>query len=189
MKKLNLPDWLSVYRMVAVPVIIGVLVLEKEQWFIWLILLSLATDIADGAIARRTHQTTQRGTKLDSIGDMLTLLLMVAGLFRFKMDFLEEHYLPLLVIAALYVGQLLFALLKFKQTTSFHTYLIKLAFLLLGVFYLVLFFYTFIPWLYYIAMIAMALSLVEEITLVAVLPEPKQNVQGLYWVWQHQKNQ
>ena len=84
---------------------------------------------------------------------------------------------------ALLVLQNIFALIRYRKITSFHTYLAKLAAILQGVFLILSFF---LPepnvYLFYIAAIVTAIELIEETILVTHLPVWKANVKGLYWV-------
>jgi phosphatidylglycerophosphate synthase len=183
MQKLTTADWISLYRIIAVPFLVLALVLEQEIWFKYLLLLSLFTDFTDGQVARWLKQTSELGSSLDSIGDLLTQVLMVAGLFRFRPEVLQEYAGWFLALVGLYLLQVLCALVKYRKLTSFHTYLSKFAFLLLGLFVLALFFYRFTFWLFYPAMTVGMLSLAEEIMLVLKLPVPKEDVKGMFWVW------
>ncbi|KAA9340025.1 CDP-alcohol phosphatidyltransferase family protein [Adhaeribacter soli] len=183
MNKLSTADWISLYRIIAVPFLLLALVLMQENWFKYLLLLSLFSDFIDGPVARRLKQTSGLGSSLDSVGDLLTQVLMVAGLFRFRPEVLQEYVVWFLVLLGLYLLQVLCALVKYRKLTSFHTYLSKMAFLLLGMFVLALFFYRFASWLFYPAMVVGMLSLAEEIMLVLRLPVPKEDVKGMLWVW------
>ena len=44
----------------------------REHWFLAGLMLSLASDIADGQIARRFNLATELGSRLDSWADLLT---------------------------------------------------------------------------------------------------------------------
>lgn len=185
MKKLTVADWVSLYRIVAVPFIGFALVRGSEDWFKYLLALSLFSDLIDGIIARLLKQISALGSKLDSVGDLLTQLVMVAGLFRFRMEVLETYNVWFLSVAGLYLLQVIYALAKYRQMTSFHTYLSKAAFLFLGIFVLILFFYGFVNWLFYLAMLVSMLSLGEELLLIKLLSRPKENVKGYWWVWKN----
>lgn len=55
----------------------------RAEWFttaFWLAAGSLLTDIADGEVARRTHQSGPEGNYLDALGDRLTECLLLLGL-------------------------------------------------------------------------------------------------------------
>ena len=70
---LTLPNLLSLIRLLLIPPIVR-LCLNPENRFaaLLLLLLSGATDIADGFIARRYHQVSDFGKILDPLADKLT---------------------------------------------------------------------------------------------------------------------
>jgi phosphatidylglycerophosphate synthase len=181
MKKPTTPDWFSLYRFIAAPLIIYTLIKRRKTKFLILCAINLFTDAIDGFLARRLNEKTKRGAKLDSGGDLLTQLLMMIGLFRLKKAFLQKQKFSLLLIAGVYALQMTVSYLKYKKLTTFHTYSSKLAFTVLGVFYLLLFFYKYISWLFRTAVTLTIISLIEDILLVLLLPKPKDNVKGLYW--------
>ncbi|MDO4492636.1 MAG: CDP-alcohol phosphatidyltransferase family protein [Clostridia bacterium] len=80
---LSLPNLLSLLRIMLVPVIIWVF-REKQSNIgaVVLILISAATDIADGKIARKYNMTTDLGKILDPIADKLTQGAMVVCLLQ-----------------------------------------------------------------------------------------------------------
>jgi cardiolipin synthase len=71
---LNVPNALTLARIVAVPLFL--VLLSNERWFDALIVLVAAaiTDALDGAIARLTNTKTTLGAYLDPLADKLLLL-------------------------------------------------------------------------------------------------------------------
>jgi|SRR5687768_7296833 len=181
MKKPTIADWFSLYRIIAVPLLIFTLIKRRRKKFIYLSAASLFTDAADGFFARQLKQETKQGAKLDSTGDLLTQLLMVVGLFRFKKSFLQDHKTSILSIVGVYILQIAAGYLKYKKLTTFHTYSSKIAFIALGIFYILLFLYKYIRTLYKVSVLLMMISLIEDLLLVLVLPKPTDNAKGLYW--------
>ncbi|WP_162141800.1 CDP-alcohol phosphatidyltransferase family protein [Daejeonella oryzae] len=187
MVKLTVPDFFSLYRLFAAPVLAYSIFKKKQQLFIMLAIISLASDSIDGFLARLLKQETSRGAKLDSLGDLATMQMMTAGLFRFKKAFLKDHKISLNVIIILYAVQVLMAVYKYKRPSSFHTYSAKIAFSTMGIFYILFFYGKKFPGLYLIAASLLIISLLEDMILVYLLKEPKQNVKGVYWVVKEQK--
>ena len=70
---LTIPNLLSVFRILLIPLIVW-LYCGKQDYPLaaWALLLSGATDIADGFIARRFHMVSDLGKVLDPIADKLT---------------------------------------------------------------------------------------------------------------------
>ncbi|PTX22563.1 CDP-diacylglycerol--glycerol-3-phosphate 3-phosphatidyltransferase [Pontibacter mucosus] len=186
-KTYRLQDWLSAYRLLAVPLLLYTLLSRQQTPFLVLLSLSLATDVLDGLLARRLKQENRRGAQLDSYGDLLTVPFMLASLFIFKPAFLEEQAVLLSVLVGLYFLELASSILRYGKPSSFHTYLDKTSFILLGIFYFSLFLFGFIDWLFYAAMAVAILGELEELVLVLLLPRWQNNVKGLYWLLQEKQ--
>ncbi|MCX2740678.1 CDP-alcohol phosphatidyltransferase family protein [Pontibacter anaerobius] len=188
-KTYRLQDWLSVYRLLAVPALLYTLLNRHERIFLALLAISLATDGIDGLLARRQRQKSRRGAKLDTYGDLLTVPFMLASLLIFRPDFLAEQAVLLSILVGLYFLELGASMLRYGKPSSFHTYLDKISFILLGIFYFSFFLFGFIGWYFYFAMAVAILAELEELALVLRLPRWRSNVKGLYWVLQERRLQ
>jgi cardiolipin synthase len=174
---------ITLYRIIAAPILLVLIFTKQFDLFKWMLLISFFTDLIDGYLARKYKVVSILGSKLDSIGDDLTVFTSVIGLFVFESEFALKQLWILLMLFFLYVSQTVFALLRYKRTTSFHTYLAKIAALLQGLFFVLIFLLPKpIYFLFYTATIITALDLIEEILLIALLPKWSANVKGLYWV-------
>ncbi len=72
----NLPNALTVFRILLVPLLVVVLLTRfsgSEFWGLGIFLLAALTDLFDGIIARRTGSVTVVGTLLDPIADKLLI--------------------------------------------------------------------------------------------------------------------
>jgi len=174
---------ITVYRIIAAPILLILLFNGQYNIFRWLIGVSFFTDLIDGFLARKYKVASVMGAKLDSIGDDLTVVVGMIGLLVIKPDFIREQKVLLIILFSLFLIQSVYALIRYRKLTNFHTRLAKLAALLQGVF-LILSFFTREPVLilFYIAAFITFLELIEEIVLVGLLPEWEANVKGLYWV-------
>lgn len=174
---------ITLYRMMAAPFLIFLIVNQRPDLFKWLLALSFFTDAIDGYLARRYKVMSVLGSKIDSIADDLTIVVAIAGVIVFKPEFLR-HEIPLIILLlALFILQTILAFIRYGTISSFHTYAAKMAAILQGVFFLLLFF---LPgpgyMLFYITAIVTIIDLLEEIILVLMLPQWEANVKGLYWV-------
>ena len=156
--------------------------------FKWLLPISYFTDLIDGFLARKLKVMSVLGSRLDSIGDDLTVLASMAGLAVFRPEFISEQKLILIVLFSLFLIQIIAALIRYRKTTSFHTYFAKAAAIFQGTF-LILIFLSPKPLLglFYIAAIITFFEFVEEIILVLLLPKWEINVKGLFWVMKKKK--
>lgn len=77
-KILTIPNLLSLLRLCMIPIIVWLYSSKKEQlWALLVLLLSGATDIIDGIIARRFNMISDFGKALDPVADKLTQIAML----------------------------------------------------------------------------------------------------------------
>ncbi|MBI3137872.1 MAG: CDP-alcohol phosphatidyltransferase family protein [Sphingobacteriales bacterium] len=179
---------ITLYRIVTVPLLLWLLFTSRYELFKWGIALSFFTDLIDGFLARTFNVTSIAGTKLDSIGDDLTVAVAVTGLVMIHPAFVKEQLWIWILLALLFVLQVGYALIRYRKMSNFHTWLAKTAALLQGIFLILTFFIGEpLPVLFYIAAGITMLELTEEIVLVYLLPGWRANVHGIFQVWQEQK--
>ncbi len=174
---------ITLYRIIAAPFLLILLFTRQYDMFKWLLGVSFFTDLIDGYLARKYKVASILGTKLDSIGDDLTVLVAMIGLFVTRPAFIKQEKIIFTLLFVLFCVQIIYALIRYRKMTNFHTYLAKTAALLQGVFLLLVFF-TSSPdiFLFYAAAIITLLELIEEIILISLLPEWETNVKGVYWI-------
>lgn len=182
MKKPNIADWISIYRIIAVPAIVIVIFLDKKTLTGWLLLVSFLTDALDGYIARKKEITSDKGANLDSIGDALTFLAGAFGFFMFGLDYIKDHFTIVAVAFGLYIFQLILAFIRYGRSSSFHTYSAKGAAVLQALFLVVFHIVGWWEWLFWAALVISVVETIEEIVIIFVLPKWEANVKGLYWI-------
>ena len=174
---------ITLYRIVTAPLLLALIIFKQPEVFKFLLACSFFTDAIDGYLARRYKVTSLLGAKLDSIGDDLTVFVGLVGIIAFKPEFFRKELVLIIVLLALFLFQVISALIRYGKITTFHTYAAKLAAIMQGAFLILLFF---LPEplyiLFYLAAFITAFDLIEEIILVYLLPEWKANVKGLYWM-------
>lgn len=77
---INLPNSLTVFRILLVPVFVGLLLYQFYDYALAILLIAALTDALDGAIARRTNQRTRLGEYLDPLADKLLLVSAIVTL-------------------------------------------------------------------------------------------------------------
>ncbi|MGB5499379.1 MAG: CDP-alcohol phosphatidyltransferase family protein [Maribacter sp.] len=180
-KNFNIADWFSFYRILAVPLLIGLIWLGERELFTWFLLLSYSTDAIDGFLARRLKITSARGSQLDSLGDQITLVVGLIGLLVFENEFMMANYILILIAFVPYILQMILAFHKYGKATAFHTYLAKSSALIQGVFILITLFFAPVYWLFYLMIVIGVLETIEEITLIYMYDKWVDNVKGVYW--------
>ncbi len=71
---LNVPNSLTILRILLIPVIVGFLVYEQVEYALVTLIIAVLTDALDGTIARLANQKTQFGAYLDPLADKLLLM-------------------------------------------------------------------------------------------------------------------
>lgn len=177
----RLVNLITLYRIITAPLLLYLAFSNQFEIFKWFLAVSFFTDLVDGQLARKYKATSVLGAKLDSIGDDLTVLVGVVGLFIARPAFIRQQAIYFAILFALFLIQLIYALVRYGKITSFHTYLAKLAALFQGIFLCGSFFFE-TPWytLFYITFIIIALELIEETIMVYILPQWKNDVHGIY---------
>lgn len=180
-KNFNIADWFSFYRIAAVPLLIFLIWIDARVFFTCFLLFSFITDAIDGFLARTLKISSARGSQLDSIGDQITLIMGVFGLYIFEKSFIIENYLLLLIVFIPYGIQMLIAFLKYGKATAFHTYLAKLSAMLQAIFIIWLLFFGPVYWLFYVVLVIGVLETIEEISLIVMYDTWVDGVKGIYW--------
>jgi len=70
---MNLPNSLTVLRILLIPFFVGFLIYGYQGWALVTLLVAGVTDILDGVIARMANQRTKLGAYLDPLADKLLL--------------------------------------------------------------------------------------------------------------------
>ena len=180
-KKYNIADWFSFYRIVAVPLLLALIWLGEREWFTWFLLISYSTDAIDGYLARKLKITSARGSQLDSIGDQLTFIMGLIGLWAFENAFIRQNILLIAIAFLPYILQLLIAIVKYGKATAFHTYLAKSSAILQATFILWTLFFGPVYGLFYAMIVIGILETIEEITLIYMYERWVEDVKGIYW--------
>lgn len=178
----NIPNALSLYRILAFPFILYLIFTGQSQLFAVFITISLITDLLDGIIARVFNMQTKIGALLDSWADLGTYICAFLAIYFFKWAAIRPHILTFIIFIAVWLISYLVVFIKFGGLIGLHTYLFKLTGYIQGAFIVVLFLWGFYPFLFYTCMIVGMLACIEEIIIILRLSQPQSNVKGLYWV-------
>lgn len=175
----RLPNLLSMLRIAAVPVLGMLAWLGAAPAYLVGLVLTLATDVADGFLARRFGCQSERGAKLDSRADLLlyaTLPLFAWWLFP---DLLRREAGYLFVAIAAFTIPIAIGFLRFGRLTSYHTWAAKGTAVLMGVGMLSLFAGG-PAWPFHLAVVGLIYEAIEEIGITFVLSEWKSDVPTLW---------
>ncbi len=187
-RKLNVPNVLSAYRILALPFIVWTIVAGEKDWYILLLSVNLITDILDGLIARAFKLETEFGARLDSLADIGTYFMAFSGMIVLETAFVTEYRYPFFILIGLYALVQVIALIRFRRATSFHLYSSKITGYAQGIFIFTYFVFGFAPWYFYFMLSLSYVAYLEAIVIVSVIPQLRSNVKGIYFMWkEHQQ--
>lgn len=178
----NLPNAISMYRLLSFPFLLYLIFVRNESLFATLLCFNLASDAIDGIIARTFKLQTEFGARLDSLADWGTYILAFVGIYNFKMPNHGSDFWLLYPFIVLIVFYNLFSFIKFRRLPSLHLYSTKVGGYLQGIYFFGLFAYGYYAPIFFLAMIWGWLSSIEEIIILVRLKELRSNVKGLYWI-------
>ena len=184
----HVPNALSLARVVCAPVLVLMAVAGAQSAYTWLLVPALLTDAADGWIARGFGVQSRLGARLDSLGDSLLWCAGLAGLLAFQRDVLAANRWLIGAVVAAWALENMLAWLRYRRLSSFHTVLSKAAGVLLSVYIGVLFLFGHWGWLLWLATSVSLLASAEEIWLLALLPEWRADVKGVWWLRRESKS-
>lgn len=186
---LNIPNLITIYRLLAFPFILYFAITGKESLFAIFLVINLLTDALDGFIARRFMMETEIGAKLDSFADNLTYLLVFLGIYIFKLQEILPYIVSSLIFIACLLFTVAFSLIKFRKFPSLHMFTTKIGGYLQGAFFVCLFTVGFIVPFYYFVICWGIMGAVESIAIQMIIPEMRSNVKGIYWVLKERKDE
>jgi len=184
---INVPNFISLYRLLAFPVIFYMLLTGRENWYVILLCISLVSDVLDGNIARFFKLQTHFGAALDNLADICTYAMAMLGLFVFKWADIEPHAWFLYLFLTLFVISYIVSFARFKKIPGLHLYSAVSAGYVQSIFFFVLFVFGFFPWMYFLAVGWGILAYSEKILVLFTLDEIKIGVKGLYWLLKNEK--
>jgi CDP-diacylglycerol--glycerol-3-phosphate 3-phosphatidyltransferase len=179
---LNVPNLISLYRLLIFPVILYFALTGREQWYVILLCISLISDVLDGNIARIFKLQTNFGAALDNLADIFTYAMALLGLFLFKWSEIEPHAWILYLFLSVFLLSYLVSFYRFGKIPGLHLYSAVSAGYVQSVFFFVLFVFGFYSWMYYLAVGWGAIAYIEKIFILFKLDDIKIGVKGLYWL-------
>lgn len=93
---MNIPNSLTILRILLIPVFIGFLLYERYEYSLGVLLLAGLTDGLDGTIARVANQRTRLGAYLDPLADKL---LLTSGFVTLSVLHLVPLWIVILVVS------------------------------------------------------------------------------------------
>ena len=176
----NLPNLVSLIRILMAPVLIYFAVTQQPNWFMGTLLFAVFTDVLDGFLARILHQITEMGSHLDSWGDFVIYNTMAVCAWILWPDILQREMLYFIIIVLSFILPAIIGFIKFQRFTSYHTWSVKLAVFVTVISY-VLLFAGLLDWPFRVAAVFCLYAAIEEIAITMLVHHEHVDVRT---VWQ-----
>ena len=184
---MTIPDKISLFRMTMAPVLLLLAWFHEGQIFIIVLALAYVSDAIDGPIARRLGQQSAIGPRLDTWADAsIYLSVPLAAWWLWPEMFMREMLYFMCIIASI-IFPLLAGVIKFRQTTGYHTWLAETAAVCTTISSLLLF-TGIMAWPFRISALLCLVSGLEEILITLSLTEPASDVRSLWHVIRKKSN-
>jgi PAS domain S-box-containing protein len=176
---LTLANILTSLRLVIAPVMLYFAWIGNSTFFVAFYVLSLLFGFTDGLIARRLNQVTELGGKLDSWGDLTTIITVPICAWWLWPDLVRQETPFLIAVLVGYIVPVVLGFLKYGRLTSYHTWATKLSLVLTGVGVLLVFVGG--PrWFFELAVPILVFAGIEEVAITTLLVEWQSNVPTLW---------
>lgn len=184
--KMTIPNLLSLFRIAAAPFLLLVSYYGDERLFFILLSLMIVSDALDGYLARKLHQCSKIGTKLDSIGDLVTYMSIPFATWWLWPEIIIEESVYIAAAIAIYLLPSAVSWAKFREMVAYHTWTAKImaVFMSSGI---ILLLFTNYSTLFHFSVYLLAIEAAENILITLVLPQPQTDVRSLWHVLRQQQ--
>ncbi len=183
----NLPNLVSLIRLLMAPVLLVLAILQQPEWFIWLLMFTVFTDVLDGFLARTLNQITEMGSHLDSWGDFAVYFVMAVAALLLWPQIVFREVISFVVIVMSFTVPVIIGLIKFKTITSYHTWSVKLAVGLTIISYILLF-SEIASWPFQVSAFMCAYAAIEEILISLILKHEQVDVRTMWHAMKHSRD-
>ena len=177
--QINLPNAISLARFLSMPVLLWLAWHGFERIFLILLTACLFSDMLDGWIARKYQLHTELGSRLDSWSDFFIYSTMALGGWWLWPDVILRELSYDVILLVCFIAPTVFGIIKFSRFTSYHTWSVKLASLLVGT-GSILMFAGGPVWIFHLSVPFCMVAAIEEILITLVSTKPHSNTRTLW---------
>ena len=181
MMKWNIPNLLSLFRIIAAPFLLLSGWLGIPTLFYVILGFMLLSDALDGFLARLLNQTSPLGARLDTYGDILTYISTLGAAWWLWPDLIKNELDYIVFAAVLYAIPALFSFIKFGKLASYHTWVTKISAVMMGVGVVTLLLFK-EPMLFHWAVYFLLIEMMENIAITLLIKEQQSNIHSIWHV-------
>lgn len=182
----NAPNLVSLLRILVAPVLFYFALNQQPMWFIAAVLFAEFTDVLDGFLARTLKQITPLGSHLDSWGDFVIYSTMAICAWILWPDILQREIIYFSIIVLSFTLPALIGFIKFHTFTSYHTWSVKLAVVIVVISYILLF-TGLLDWPFRVAALFCLYAAIEEIAITLLIREEHTDVRSVFQAMKYRK--
>jgi CDP-diacylglycerol--glycerol-3-phosphate 3-phosphatidyltransferase len=177
----SLPNLLSGFRIVCVPVLLALAWYGAAMTFLIVFAVGLATDVLDGIFARRLGQETDFGARLDQWGDFALWAVLPLGAWWLWPHIIarEAPYAILAVVCMVLPTTIAYG--KYGEVPGYHTWSVKFGAILMGVGVTLLLVFDF-PWPFRFAALFQLVCAADELGITYLSPDCRHDVPSVFHV-------
>lgn len=123
----TLPNQITATRLAMVPLLWVLAILNRPVWLGIGVAVAGATDVLDGWLSRRWHQTSDFGSRLDSVADHFLAISVTLWLVLLRPFFFREQKWALIAWSAFALMVLAVSWIRFRRAVDLHLYSAKAA--------------------------------------------------------------
>ena len=178
---MSIPNIISLSRIAMAPFALLAAYYGNEKLFFILFTLMLVSDVLDGYLARKLHQCTKIGTKLDSVGDYVTYISIPFATWWLWPEIIRSETLYIATAFVLFLAPGIIARMKFGEMVAYHTWLTKLTAVVMSL-GLILLLFTKENLLFHLSIYLLLLEALEHLGITLKLRRPQSNVKSLWHI-------
>lgn len=182
---MTLANQLCVLRLVLCAPLLYLAHAGYPRLFIVVLVFAFLLDAIDGPIARWTDQISKFGALLDSWADFALYMTFGLGAWWLWPDIIEREWIYVAMMLASIVVPPFIGFIKFRQVTSYHTWLTKFA-VVVSVPSLLLLFLEIEAWPFRAAAVVCMLAAIEEMLITFLCKTPISNAKSIFHVIRNQ---
>jgi CDP-diacylglycerol--glycerol-3-phosphate 3-phosphatidyltransferase len=175
----NVPNMISGLRLVCVPLLLLLAWNGESRSFLALFAFGLATDVADGVLARRLGQVTDVGARLDQWGDFALWAVLPLGAWWLWPETIAREAAYIVLAVACMVLPTAVAYAKYGVVPGYHTWSVKLGAILMGIGAASLLVFD-LAWIFRAAALFQIVCAVDELGITYLSPQCRNDVPSVF---------
>lgn len=185
-KMITVPNILSASRIILLPVLIYLVLVDARLVFLWLYLIVGATDAFDGIIARKFNQVSEFGKTIDSVADLLFYIATAWFLYQLYPAYILANLTLLFSFFGLLGFSFILSAILIKAPVMMHTNMLRWAAVLVYMLVISSYFLDTTLFVRFI-LIFYLIGFTEEIFIFILYPDFDRDAKSIWHLYQDKK--